>query len=55
MKLTEKQLEVVRNEATMYKALDPNIEYISKGLWNKFKISAKVYYKNSEIDRVEEF
>ncbi len=55
MELTKEQLEVVRNEATMAKALDPNIEYISKGLWNKFRISAKVYYKDSEIDRVEEF
>jgi hypothetical protein len=55
MELTKEQLEVVRNEATMAKALDPNIEYISKGLWNKFRISAKVYYKDSEIDRVQEF
>jgi len=55
MELTKEQLEVVRNEATMAKALDPNIEYISKGLWNKFRISAKVYYKDSEIDRVEGF
>jgi len=55
MELTKEQLEVVRNEATMAKALDPNIEYISKGLWNKFRISAKVYYKDSDIDRVEEF
>ena len=55
MKLTKEQLEVVRNEAQMAKALDPNIEYLSKGLWNKFRISAKIYYKDSEIDRIEEF
>ncbi len=55
MELTEEQLEVVRNEGKMYKALDENCEYISKGLWNKFKIAVRVYYKNGEIDRVEEF
>ncbi len=55
MKLTEQQLNIVRNEATMYKAFDPDYQYISKGLWNNFSIAAKVYYKNGEIDRVEEF
>lgn len=55
MKLTEEQLEVIKGESLMYKAFDPNFEYISKGLWNKFKISAKVYYKDGEIHRVEEF
>jgi len=55
MKLTKQQLEIVENEAIMYKTFDSDYEYISKGLWNNFRISAKVYYKDGEIDRVEEF
>jgi len=55
MKLTDEQLEIVENESYMYKAFDPNFEYISKGLWNKYRISAKVYYKDGELHKVEEY
>ncbi len=55
MKLTEEQLEIVENESIMYKVLDSNFEYISKGLWNKYRISAMVYYKDGELHKVEEF
>jgi len=54
MKLTEEQLEIVENEAVMYKIFDPNYEYISKGLWNKYRIEVKVYYKDGELNKVEE-
>ena len=54
MKLTEEQLEIVENEAVMYKIFDPNYEYWSKGLWNKYRISAMVYYKDGELNKVEE-
>jgi len=55
MKLTDEQLEIVENESYMYKVLDPNHEYISKGLWNKYRMSAKVYYKDGELHKVEEY
>ncbi len=55
MKLTEEQLEIVENESIMYKVLDSNFKYISKGLWNKYRISAMVYYKDGYLNKVEEF
>ena len=55
MKLTDEQLAVVENECKMYKAFDPNHEDISKGLWNKYGIAVKVYYKDGELDKVEEY
>lgn len=54
MKLTDEQLEIVENESIIYKVLDSNFEYISKGLWNKYRISAKVYYKDGELNKIEE-
>jgi len=55
MKLTEGQLEIVENECKVYKIFDPNHQYISKGLWNKYGLAVKVYYKDGEIDKLEEF
>lgn len=55
MKLTDEQLEIVENESLMYKVLDPNFEYISKKLWNNYRISVKVYYKDGELHKVEEY
>lgn len=55
MKLTDEQLAIVESESYMYKAFNPSYEYISKGLWNKYRISAKVYYKNGELDKIEEY
>ena len=55
MKLTDEQLEIVENEQKMYKAFDPNHQYISKGLWNKYGLAVKVYYKDGELDKLEEF
>ncbi len=55
MKLTDEQLEIVENEAIIYKVFDPNYEYWSKGLWNKYRISAMVYYKDGELDKIEEY
>ena len=55
MKLTDEQLEIVKNEQKMYKMFDPNHQYISKGLWNKYGLAVKVYYKDGEIDKLEGF
>ncbi len=54
MKLTNEQLEIIENESIMYKVFDPNHQYISKGLWNKYRLSVKVYYKDGELDKIEE-
>ena len=54
MKLTKKQIELVNTESKMSRIFDENhVLPISKKLWNKYRIMAKIYYKNGDFWKAE--
>ena len=56
MKLTKEHIQKIENENMMNLIFDENyIQYVSKYMWNNYKIRVKSYLKNGELDRYEIF